>query len=648
LEKSEKIIKKRDIFKFDFNVLFTTLRSKMIYIVFFTLLFFFFSGIAAKMLIKDVWEVRTVLLRNKKNMALQTDVPYLYQDLDMNTVVQTIKLRRNLFEVIKRLNLNSTPEKLFRQITIEPGRKSNIIHILTKDSDVHTAINIGNTIADVFVNSFVPIQNSSAEKIYNYYTQQKEDLIKKLIELEKESDLFNKEKKVISIESETSIKFEQLKELELKKIENSMLITDYKTKLADFSSEIAGLEEEVVLTSTVKSSPERQLNLMKEELAKLLQKYTDDNPKVIKLKTEIENFEKKISQNKVGKKVADEVTYGSNSIRQSMIIESNNIKALLKSAEKKVSEYDKKIIEIQEGLQYLSKSQAEYFTIKRQLEMFKELLKTVESRIMEAKIAKESNISDFEILEYASEPPFPMGSKRKLLAVAAGIIGFIFSLLFIALKELTDFTFKSPFDIKEQAGIPCVGNLPDKDAVKQDLFYAQFQVFMRDILDSAENKVHPRLFSFGSDSDESGKSFIINETVQFLGTTGRNILVIETVYDLSDDISDNIINNSLVSGDMGSLKLLQIDKNVFKTFFLADSSTLKTVIEKNSLESFLRSLNRFDTVLWELFRFSFNIQLAADIISMSDKFYLISRFRHSDLDKVEKIINFLNENNIFK
>lgn len=641
-------VKNRDIFKFDKAVLFTTLRLRIIYIIFFSLLFFFVAGLASKFLITDKWEVRTVLLRNKKNMALQTDVPYLYQDLDMNTVVQTIKLRRNLQEVINRLSLDTTPEKLYRQINVELGRKSNIIHILTTDSDVEKAINTGNTLAEVFITSFIPIQNSSAGKIFNYYNGQKEDLLKKVAQYENELDLFNKEKKVLSIESETTMKFEQLKELELQKIENSMMITDYKTKLDDYSAEIKQLPEEVILTSTVKTSLERQMNIMKERLAELKEKYTEDNPKVIKLRSEIDKLALKLKENKPEKRVADEVTYGSNSIRETLVKEMNVVKAQLKSSEKKIAEYDIKIGQIQGSLQFLSESQKEYYTIKRQLELYKELLKTVENRIMEAKIAKESNISDFEILEYASQPPFPIGSKRKIMAVIAGILGFILSAGFIVFRELMDFSFKSPFDIKEQIGIPCAGNIPDKDQVKLDLFYAQFHVLLKDVVSSVSESGKPPLIVFGSDSENAGKSFIIKETVNFLCSLKKRVLYVETVYSAEEKPDRSIINRMLSDDDMfKNMKVSEYSENADKVFFLADSEALKTVFDKNRVQSFLNfAFESYDIVIWELFPFGFNIQLASDIIAASSKSYLVAKFRTSDIDRNERIVEFLRENDV--
>jgi uncharacterized protein involved in exopolysaccharide biosynthesis len=639
---------KRDIFKFDKQILITTLRSKMILILFFSFSAFFLAGVAAKMFIVDKWEVRTVLLRNKKNMAIQTDVPYLYQDLDMDTVIQTIKLRRNLEAVNKKLVLNSRPEKLFKMIRVERGRKSNIIHILTEDTDVDRAVKISNTLAEVFINSFVPIQNSSAGKIYKYYSLQKEELLKKIVEVEQRSEEFNKKRNVISIESETSMKFEQLKELELKKIENSMLITDLKTKMTDYSSEIERLPEEVVLTSTVKNSLEKQLNVMKQKLSDLKGKYTEKNPKVIKLEVEIERLTKKMKSGKKVQRVADEVTYGSNGIREALIVEMNELKAKLKSSEKMVSRFNDQIAAIQKSLQHLSRSQRDYFTIKRQMEMYKELLKTIENRIMEAKIAKESNISDFEILEYAAVPQFPLSSKRKIIALLGGILGFLLSFFIYAFKELFDFTFKSSFDFKEQLGLECVGNLPDKDGVKHELFYAQFHVLLRNILDAVKtNENNPALVVFGSDTDDVGKSFIVAEALDLMENLEKKVLFIENISKPDEERDSHVINDFLSGkAELGEMVPQKLTERFHKMYFRSDADTLKTAFEKEQIGRVTKSLNEYDIIFWELFPFSFNIQLAADIISFSEKFYIVTRFRRSEIEKIEKIIEFLKENNI--
>ena len=52
-------------------------------------------------------------------MSSQSDIPYLYLQMDFNTVLQTILLQENLQKVIDQLKLNIEPRDLYKRIEIE-------------------------------------------------------------------------------------------------------------------------------------------------------------------------------------------------------------------------------------------------------------------------------------------------------------------------------------------------------------------------------------------------------------------------------------------------------------------------------------------------------------------------------------------------
>lgn len=638
---------KQNLFSFDILLLLTTLRKKALFIIFFSVSLAFFAGVSSKLFIDNKWKVRTILMRYQKNMSLQTDMPYLYQEIDMRTVLETIKLRRNLNAVIKKLNLNTVPEKLFNKIEIERGRKSNILHILVTDENVHRAVSIANTLADTFITSFVPIKNSSAKKIHIYYLKQRTELVKKIELAEEEAVKFKNKKNLISIESETSIKFDQLKDLEIERMKTEMDIEDITTTIKNNRKNIDILPDEIITRTTIKQSDVIVLQELQAELTQLSQKYTDKNPKIVKLNVAIKQQKKKIARGKGVRGLATQLTYGKNDIRQTLLVENMKLNSMLKAGKQKIKVYKIKIDAIKQSLKDLSKAQREFFSISRKSETYKELLKMVNSRIMEVKLAKESNISDFSVLEQAAVPRYPLSARRKVIVIVVFILAFLMALMAVLAKELADYSIKSSIDFTQKLTLPCVGNIPRQHEVSAEIFYSQFQIFFNKINDMMSVESTPTII-FSSDVRGSGKSFLIDETVQFLIAERKRVLTIQVCYDdevesLSETHVPSI--NNLLFNHESSPPLLETEKVTYlhhRTWLHVDAALVTMPLNKDSF-AHINKDGMFDIVLWELFPFKMNIQLATNIMASATHTFIVGQFRHSQVIGINKVLHFIDE-----
>ena len=236
---------------FDPWVLLVTLRRRLWWVVGGGLFGFALAATVAALLLRATWEARTVLVRHEQNMARNTDMPYLHQELSVNTVLETVKLRRNLEEVIERLKLPTTPERLFPRIRVRKGNKSNVFQILVVDGDRDRAVAIANTMAEVFTGSFTRVQNAAAEKMYAYYVGQRDDAREKLAAAMADGQRFREERGLLSIEKEAAATFEELTAVEIRHLDNEMQQTELETRIRVNEDFIASLPETEVLARTV-------------------------------------------------------------------------------------------------------------------------------------------------------------------------------------------------------------------------------------------------------------------------------------------------------------------------------------------------------------------------------------------------------------
>ncbi|MFJ7186836.1 YveK family protein [Lysinibacillus xylanilyticus] len=130
------------------------LKKRFIFIMILTALL---VGIAAAMsyfVLTPVYQSETQILVNQKldaQQQTQFEAQKLEIDLQLiNTYSIIIKSPVILTKVIERLDLNSTPEQLMDQISVTNANSSQVVSVKVKDPDSKQAVEIANTLAEVF------------------------------------------------------------------------------------------------------------------------------------------------------------------------------------------------------------------------------------------------------------------------------------------------------------------------------------------------------------------------------------------------------------------------------------------------------------------------------------------------------------------
>ena len=97
-----------------------------------------------------------VLITEKNSAAalLGNTLPLSTQpERTLETQVEMMKRRPIAEEVIRKLNLQTTPEELLRRVRVSALGQTNLVNITATDSDPRIAANIANAIAEVYVTS---------------------------------------------------------------------------------------------------------------------------------------------------------------------------------------------------------------------------------------------------------------------------------------------------------------------------------------------------------------------------------------------------------------------------------------------------------------------------------------------------------------
>lgn len=624
----------------DVQVLFKALSKKLKNLLVITVIAMAIAALWALIKITPTWKADCYVIRAPKNMSTPADMPYLYQSFDINTILETVRTRDVLTDVIEKLELNISPETLFRTIDVQRGNRSSVLRFSARWSDPEMAANIANATAESFIFNNTKLQNSATLKIYNYYLEQQKMRLDTIDELSMKFEAHRAKYGVISIPHETQSRFELLKTIEIDMAENALMIKEMETKIDEMQSNIDEVPEEVVMNWTYNLTDENKLLELEKELETMLARYTDDNPKVIKLRAEIGELQAQIEQ-KEKRDIPNVVTWGPSALKEVYSIDKARFLAEKEAALKKNAEFENQIAVIRTSLENLTSIQKEFFEIERQLETNKDVLKLVEGRLAEAKMAMQSNVSDIEILESARAPHHPESGRRKLIVLLTGIIIFVFGASYLIVKELLSPATKSEKDFTEAIRIPLIASLPDENSVATQVFYRNLQVMLDNIQRGTAGLPKP-VITLGNDVQETGKSFIANELIQIICQKERKVLFIDTVKTLPEGNELFVINDFLFEKS-DSFMIDTRHRLVHHAYFHAGDDTFTTVLDTERVHLFISKLDDYDFIFWELFEFSYNIQLFSSIALASDLLLVVARFERSNRNSLIRLVSFLQE-----
>jgi len=200
-------------------------------------------------------------------------------------------------------------------------------------------------------------------------------------------------------------------------------------------------------------------------------------------------------------------------------------------------------------------------------------------------------------------------------------------------------SIKSEVDFNEVIKIPLIGTLPNEDHVEKIVFLRNMQILTDNFIRLCGGKSKP-VICFGSDIPETGKSFLMNDTMRYLIGQKKKLLFIDSIPFSTTDTERYTLNEWLY-GNSQDYQIDTLDPMLHKAYFVADDSVFGAMIEQTRISQLFDSLTDYDYIFWELFDCHYNIQLFASIASTSDLLILIGRFKRSSRQVFQNVVQYM-------
>ncbi|MBN2747795.1 MAG: hypothetical protein JXR34_13795 [Bacteroidales bacterium] len=448
------------------------------------------------------------------------DTNFLYRLLNLDHPHYSVKA----ISKVKVTRINNSDLLKIEYSNNDPGITKQTLVILTR----------------VFIKKYKALQRGQSSDVVKYFmeqvalaTERLKDAEDRLLEFNQNNNIINyyeQSKYIAAQKEELGVKIQNIRmdlvaaeaavqELE-SKLNKKELIKLNSQNIVKLRNELSSLSAEETLLSTTNKSGnnDKKLAALNNRKANLKKD----------LEAEIQNLSL-ISASKEGLPIQK--------ILSSWL--SNVVK--LEETKSQLSILNERKMEFEQTYQKFAPLGATMKRIEREIDVAERAYLELLHSLTLAKL-KQQNIELSSSVEIVDEPYFPItaqASKRKVLIIAAGLIGGLFTLALIIILEYFDSTIRTPERAMRFTGFPLAGVFPRLNAIPKKvnaeyLRRRMLEMIARSILYGLSERKKPQIIAIVSTQRTEGKTMMAKELAVHFTNHDSKVLVISQLTDIPD------------------------------------------------------------------------------------------------------------------
>ncbi len=376
-----------------------------------------------------------------------------------------------------------------------------IVRISCKDEVPERAAKAVNLIAKCYIEDYVSIKSQAAEITYNFISEQLEVVAKKLSDSEIAIENFKKDYNVVNTRQETETGLRELSQLQLNLIalqiereamDSVLSNLDHTNTYKPIVVNFEGFSD-LTYTETIK-----EVNELLSKRKRLLLSYQESHEEVRLVESQIIDLKQFLKE-------------GMERSRQS-------IKTKIISLEREVTIMERQFDDLPEREKKL-------LILERDFLLNQKIYNFLSEKRVESSIAQAATIAFHRIIEYGSVADKPVSPNKSFLAIVAGFLVVLVSILLIYIKSNFASRTQSRTEVEKQSAIPVLGIVP-KMRKGSDQNLRPFNVLITEMLAREKLGKH-QILSVTSASRKEGKSFVSQHLAQGFANLGWNTLLVD-------------------------------------------------------------------------------------------------------------------------
>jgi uncharacterized protein involved in exopolysaccharide biosynthesis/Mrp family chromosome partitioning ATPase len=406
------------------------------------------------------WQSSVTLIKrsHQDRLSLAERDPFKVQDYNLATLLDTLKLPSSLETVREKAGLKVSLTSLATAIDVSLGRDSKILNLKLTWNDREKSAELANLMAETFIDRTRRLLSDDARNAFDYYSAQLDGTRRDAIAASTEVVAFQQENGISDLDAETKVLLEEMSRLQAELASRRAEAEALQVAHARLAANISG-EPEQVITYTIYRSPlKNRLSEYEWELQELRSKYTDQNPKVIKVNERIDALKRMIAAN--NDEAVPENTYTRNTKREEMELRLQELTDEIRMREAQAEALERTLDDMGGKLAALSSKEKDYLLLQSRLDGILALENELGRRVEETRLVMQRNDASFAIVERAVAPTNPLPSGKKLLAAVSLLFSLGGSVSLVLLLELLDPRIRSLRDVRDIVGDSNILEIP--------------------------------------------------------------------------------------------------------------------------------------------------------------------------------------------
>ncbi len=253
-------------------------------------------------------------------------------------------------------------------------------------------------------------------------------------------------------------------------IDAEIKLRELSKRRESLKKQLSGEKELTTAFVTRDGSPQARLNYLNNQLMMLLTKYTDSYPEVIKVKNEIDELQKQVSEasdplKEDGSGSARSETAAMNPVYQQLKEELAKADIEIETLRARQDEFERQQKKGQTILRSMPREQEEWTRLQRDRGVYQRIYDDLLNKLESARVSRDLELGDsnttFRVVDPAVEPQLPISPNRVKMILLGIIMGIVSGVGAIVAFDYLNPTFKSEDQFETDLKVPFLVAIPE-------------------------------------------------------------------------------------------------------------------------------------------------------------------------------------------
>ncbi len=442
--------------------------NSIILLVFLTIIYIF---VAPK-----YYEASSKILITSRKYTLGPEIMYKDEEKEIENELEILNSANFILKVFENLKMkkklplfssNNPYYEFSRNISILPIGRSNTIRLSYVSKNPEEAMIVANTLAETAVEFSLDFEKAEIIQVMKFLETQIPLAQERLKDIEKKLEEYKSSTGILSVSEYVNVLSNEISSFDhiynetiLEYASKETALKFYKERLNDIKKNLSD-DLSGIVNASIKNIRTELFNLENELLTFELKGVSEDNPRKMLLKKNIEDLKKKLREEVL--KVAGDSLFVNDPLSLTFdlslkIVETEIDFEILKS-KKQVLEnlkenYDKK-------WRSFPYQETKLVSLIREYKIAEDVVKLLTEKYEEFRIEEAKKIGNVRIIEFATIPIFPVRPQKKLSLLLGFFGGVFIGIIGVIILEVFANKIVDEDDLKEFTHIPVIGIIPE-------------------------------------------------------------------------------------------------------------------------------------------------------------------------------------------